>query len=158
MPEAGSQGQVQGQGQGQQQRKLSPVVAGLGAAVVASAVTLVLMMNNPAPVAAPDQAGASTNQCQMFQRKLLVSTTTGSGTVRLREGSYLSPPITLSAQPQAVVFPLPRPQTSPVQEVIAIEGNASDVVVTSALTGNRHVFNVAGAVAYSVIWDPMKGC
>jgi hypothetical protein len=39
VPEAGSQGQ------GQQQRKLSPVVAGLGAAVVASAVTLVIMMN-----------------------------------------------------------------------------------------------------------------
>jgi hypothetical protein len=160
MPEVGSQGQgqAQAQGQRQQQRKFSPVVAGLGAAVVASAVRLVIMMNKPAPVAVVDQAVTSTNQCQIFHRELLVSTTTGSGTVRLREGNYLSPPITLNAQPQAVVFPLPRPETTPVQEVITIEGNASDVVVTSALTGNRHVFNVAGAVAYSVIWDPMKGC
>ena len=156
MPEAGSQGQ--GQGQGQQQRKFSPVVAGLGAAVVASAVTLVLMMNKPAPVAVPDQATTSTNQCQMFQRELLVSTTTGSGTVRLREGNYLSSPITLSTQPQAVVFPLPRPETTPVEEVIAIEGNANDVVITSPLTGSRNVYNVIGAAAFSVTWKPMKGC
>jgi hypothetical protein len=152
VPETGSQGQ------GQQQRKFSPVVAGLGAAVVASAVTLVIMMNNPSPVAVPDQAVTSTNQCQMFQRKLLVSTTTGSGTVRLREGNYLSSPITLSTQPQAVVFPLPRPESTPVTEVITIEGNANDVEITSALTGSRNVFNVVGAAAYSVTWQPMKGC
>jgi malic enzyme len=152
MQEAGSQGQ------GQQQRKLSPVVAGLGAAAIASAVTLVIMMSNPSPVAVTDQAATSTNQCQMFQRKLLVSTTTGSGTVRLREGNYLSPPIVLSAQPQAVVFPLPRPEAVPVEEVITVEGNANDVVITSDLTGLRHEFNVVGVLAFNVTWKPMKGC
>ena|ERR1700677_4188080 len=158
MPEVGSQGQGQAQGQRQQQRKFSPVVAGLGAAVVASAVSLVIMMNKPAPVAVVDQAVTSTNQCQIFHRELLVSTTTGSGTVRLREGNYLSSPITLSTQPQAVVFPLPRPETTPVEEVIAIEGNANDVVITSPLTGSRNVYNVIGAAAFSVTWKPMKGC
>ena len=161
MPEVGSQGQgqaqAQAQGQRQQQRKFSPVVAGLGAAVVASAVSLVIMMNKPAP-AVLDQAVTSTNQCQIFHRELLVSTTTGSGTVRLREGNYLSSPITLSTQAQAVVFPLPRPESTPVTEVITIEGNANDVEITSALTGSRNVFNVVGAAAYSVTWQPMKGC
>jgi hypothetical protein len=162
MPEVGSQGQAraEGQGQGQQQRKFAPVVAGLGAAVVASAVTLAIMMNNPSPVAVADQAVTSTNQCQIFHRELLVSTTTGSGTVRLREGNYLSPPITLSTQPQAVVFPLlrPSPEAAPVEEVITVEGNANDVVLTSRLTAWRRVYNVVGVLAFSTRWQPMKGC
>src|ERR1700688_4114289 len=123
MPEAASHGQ----GQAQQPRKLSPVIAGLGAAIVASAVTLVIMMSSPSPVAVSDQAATATTLCQMVPRKLLVSTTMGTGTVRLRAGSYLSPPIALGTRPQAVVFPLPRPETTPVEEVISIEGNAYDV-------------------------------
>jgi hypothetical protein len=64
----------------QQRSKRSPVVLGIGAAVVASAVTLVIMMSNPSPVAMPDQAvSSSTKVCQLMQRRLLVSTTQGSG-------------------------------------------------------------------------------
>ncbi len=147
MQQAASQGQVQGQ------RGRSPVVAGVGAALVASAVTLFLT-GGPAS----GQAASSTQQCQMAPRKLLVSTETGSGTVRLRAGSYLSPPIAVSTRPQAVVFPLPRPETTPVQEVISIEGTASNVVITSDLTGLRHVFDVAGASAFNVTWKPLKTC
>ena len=146
------------QGHFQQQTRRSPVVAGVGAAPVASTLTLVLMMSSPAPVAAPDQAATSTAQCQMVPRKLLVSTTTGSGTVRLRAGSYLSPPITLSSRPQRVVFPLPRPTVTGVEEVIAIEGNASDVVISSELTNFRKVFDVVGASAFNITWLPMKTC
>jgi len=145
-------------GQVQQQARRSPAVAGVGAALVASALTLVLMTSSPAPVAAPDQAAQSTAQCQMLPRKLLVSTTTGSGTVRLRAGSYLSPPISLGTRPQAVVFPLPRPDVTPVEEVIAIEGHASDVVISSDVTNFRKVFDVTGAAAFAVKWQPMKTC
>jgi hypothetical protein len=142
----------------QQQARRSPAVAGVGAALVASALTLVLMTSSPAPVAAPDQAVQSTAQCQMLQRKLLVSTTTGSGTVRLRAGSYLSPPIALSTRPQAVVFPQPRPSVNPVEEVIVVEGNASDVVITSEITNLRMVFDVTGTSAFNLTWKPMKTC
>jgi hypothetical protein len=145
-------------GQAQQPRKISPVVAGLGAAFVASAVTLGIVMSSPSPVAVADQAASSATQCQMVPRKLLVSTTVGSGTVRLREGNYLSPPITLSAKPQAVIFPLPRPEVTPVEEVISMEGNANDVVITSDLTSLRRVFDVTGATAFGVTWLPMKTC
>jgi hypothetical protein len=146
------------QGQGQP-RRISPVLAGLGTALVASAVTLVIMMSSPSPVAVSDQAAATaTTQCQMVPRKLLVSTTTGSGTVRLRAGSYLSPPIVLSTRPQAVVFPLPRPETTPVEEVISIEGNANDVVITSDLNPVPRVFDVVGVAAFNVTWKPMKTC
>ena len=146
------------QGQFQQQTRRSPVVAGVGAALVASTLTLVLMMASPAPVALPDQAATSTAQCQMVPRKLLVSTTVGSGTVRLRAGSYLSPPIVLNTRPQSVVFPLPRHDVTAVEEVIAIEGHASNVVISSELTDFRKVFDVAGASAFAVKWLPMKKC
>lgn len=147
------------QGRSQQQGKRSPVVLGIGAAVVASAVTLVIMMSNPAPVATPEQAVSSTKQCQMIPRKLLVSTTQGSGTVRFRASGWLSQPFTLTAQPQAVVFPLPRPDSVPAEEEITVEGNATDFVLTSEVSEYRRVFdNVSGASVFSVQWKPIKGC
>ena len=160
MQETAPQGQGQSQDQAQQKPRRSPVIAGVGAALVASAVTFVIMMNSsPAPVAVPDQAANSTTQCQLMPRKMLVSTTTGHGTVRLREGSYLSPPITLSVQPQVVVFPLLRPEAIPVEEVIVIEGNANDVVITSDVTTLRQVYDVvAGTLAFKVTWAPKKTC
>jgi hypothetical protein len=153
MRTAASQGYFQ-----QQPRRSSAAVAGLSAALVASALTVVLMMSSPAPVAAPDQAATTTAQCQMTPRKLLVSTATGGGTVRLRAGGYLSPPIRLSATPQAVVFPAPRPTVGMVEEVITVEGNADNVMISSELTGLRKVLDVAGVAAFNLKWLPMKNC
>jgi hypothetical protein len=147
------------QGQAEQARKRSGVVAGIGAAVLASAITIVFMMSSPSPVAVNDQAATDTTQCRMLPREILLATTAGSGTVRLREGSYLSPPITLSAKPQSVVFPLLRPEINPVEEVITVEGNATDVVITSPVTPWRKVFeSVTGVSAFSIAWKPMKTC
>jgi hypothetical protein len=147
------------QGQAEQTGKRSGIVAGIGAAVVACAITVVVMMSGSSPVAVNDQAATGTTQCRMLPREILLSTTAGSGTVRLREGSYLSPPIKLGAKPQSVVFPLPRPETTPVEEVITIEGNATDVVITSPVTPLRRVFeSVTGVLAFNVAWKPMKTC
>ena len=152
MQETASQGRAH-------QGKISPVIAGLGAAFVAGAITLTIMMSGSSPVAVSDQAATASTQCQMIQRKLLVATSTGGGTIRLRAGSYLSPPITLGAKPQAVVFPLPRPETTPLQELIVIEGNATDVVITSEVSEYRRVIeNVSGVSIYDVTWKPMKKC
>jgi hypothetical protein len=77
----------------------------------------------------------------------------------LREGSYLSPPVTLSTTPQRVVFPLDRPPVAGSEEVITIEGNATDVVLTSPLTNWRKVFEkITGVVAFSTQWAPAKSC
>jgi hypothetical protein len=146
------------QGRPQQQGKRSPVVLAIGAAVVASAVTLVIMMSNPSPVATPEQAVSSTKQCQLMQRRLLVSTTQGSGTVRFRASGWLSPPFTLTTQPQVVIFPLPRPDTTPLEEVISVEGNATDVVITSEVTDLHKVFDVVGTYTYTLTWAPRKTC
>jgi hypothetical protein len=145
------------QGRSQQRGKRSPVVLGIGAAVVASAVTLVIMMSNPS-VATPDQAASSTKVCQLMQRRLLVSTTKGTGTVRFGASGWLSPPFTLSTQPQVVIFPLPRPDTTPVEEVISVEGNATDVVVTSEVTDLHRVFDVASPYTLTLTWAPRKSC
>jgi hypothetical protein len=152
MQERASQGRSQ-------QRGSSPVMLGIGAAVVASAVTLVIMMGNPSKVTTPELVASSTKQCQMIPRKLLVSTTQGSGTVRFRASGWLSQPFTLTTQPQAVVFPLPRPDTVPAEEEITIEGNATDLVLTSEVSEYHRVFdNVSGTSVFSVQWKPMKGC
>lgn len=144
-------------GAAHQQRKLSPVVAGLGAAAIAMGITLAMTMSNGATLA-QEQAATTTNQCQLMARKLLVSTTTGGGTVRLRGGGYLSPPIKLSTTPQGVVFPLTRPDTIPVEEVLTVEGHANDVVITSEVTSFRRVLDVQGVTAFNVAWKPVKSC
>ncbi len=146
-------------GQSAPTRKLSPAVAGLAAAAIASAITLVMVMSNAAPQTSSEPAASTTaNQCQQVARKLMVATTSGGGVVRLREGNYLSAPITLSATPQSVVFPLPRPQAGRVTEVLTVEGNANDVIITSDLTGFRKVLNVSGVSAFSLTWAPLKTC
>lgn len=127
MQDTASEGQAQGR------RKLSPIVAGVSAAMLASAITIVVMMSNT-PTTTTDQTTSSAKQCPAMQRRLLVSTTHGSGTIRFRASGYLSPPFILTTQPQVVVFPLLRPDTAPVQESISIEGDATDVVITSEVT------------------------
>ena len=145
------------QGQSQAQGKRSPVVAGLAAAAIAAALTATVMMSSgPSTDGATDQASSS-KQCPMAPRRMLVSTETGTGTVQLRAGSYVSAPITLSATPQPVTFPLPRPDTTPVDETIMIEGTATNLVLTSDLTNFRRVFdNVIGVAPLQVSWAPRR--
>jgi len=151
--------QTASQTKARQPRKSSALVAGLGAAFIASAISLTMMMSGTSPIAETAQAAPAAPKCQVVYRQFLVSTTAGSGTVQLREGSYLSPPITLSAQPQAVTFPLARPYTAPATEVITIEGNAVDVVLTSPVSTYRRVFErVNGVSAFEANWMPMKTC
>ena len=147
-------------GQAQPSRKRPAIVAGLGAAVIASAVTLVIMMSgSSAPVTVADGASSTAvKECQMTQRKLYVATNTGGGVVRLREGNFLSAPITLSAQPQPVVFPLARPDVTPVEEVLTIEGNSGNVLITSDFNPKPRVFDVTGVAAFPVTWVPVKKC
>jgi hypothetical protein len=138
------------------QGKSSAAVAGLGAALVAAAITLTMMMGNPSPAAISAPAAPPANQCQNMPLMVLV---TGSGTVRFREGGYLSPAITLSDVPQTVVFPRPRSETTPIEEVITIEGNATDVVTTSPITQARNLYpKVNGVLAIDARWRPFKRC
>jgi len=141
-----------------QSRKKSALVVGLGAAFMASIVTCTVMMSNPSPAAMPAQA-SNTGQCQVLPRTMLVSTSNGSGVVRFREGNYLSPPITLTSKPQEVTFPLPRPEFGSIDEMITIEGNATDLVIASPLTQEaRNYPMVIGAMTLKKNWVAATTC
>jgi hypothetical protein len=145
-------------GQAQRSGKNSALVAGLGAALVASALTFTVMPSKPSS-AVSTQAAAPTTQCQSLPRSMLVMTNTGGGTVRFREGSYLSPPIVLTTQPQTVVFPLPRPESVAVDEIITIEGDATDLVIASPVTNARNTYpQLTGTFAIKKNWVPLKSC
>jgi hypothetical protein len=45
------------------------------------------------------------NQCQVVHRAMLAATSGGGGTIRLREGDYISPPIVLGPRAQLVNVP-----------------------------------------------------
>jgi hypothetical protein len=138
------------------QVKSSAAIAGMGAALVAAAITLTMMMGNPSPAAIPAPAVPPANQCQNVPLMVLVS---GSGTVRFREGGYLSPAITLSDVPQTVIFPRPRSETTQIEEVITIEGNATNVVTTSPITQARDMYpKVSGVLAIDAKWRAFKRC
>jgi hypothetical protein len=155
MPDVASQGRRQGQGQ----RKLSPAIAGIGAAVIAAAITIVVMTSGPTPQTASQQTSSTSKECQLIQRRLLVSTESGSGTVRFRASGWESPPFKITKEPQVIVFPLPRSDSLPAPEDITIEGNATNIVLTSEMTEYRQVFDrVDGSYTFHVQWKPQKGC
>lgn len=141
-----------------QSRRKSALVAGLGAAFMASIVTGTILMSNPSPAAMPAQT-SSPGQCHSLPRTMLVSTNNGSGVLRFREGNYLSPPITLTSKPQEVTFPLPRPEFGSIDEMITIEGNATNLVVASPLTGGASTYPmVIGAMTLKKNWIAADSC
>jgi hypothetical protein len=154
------QSAAQAQVQAQPSSKRPAIVAGIGAALIATVISVVVSMSGGASQVAPSSGAptASAPQCSMIQRKLYVSSATGSGTVRLREGNYVSQPIVLSAQRQQVVFPQLRPDQIAVQDVITIEGNSDGVLISSDYNPNLGVFNVPGLTAFSMTWQAVKGC
>jgi hypothetical protein len=149
----------QARGSAQSGKKRSAIVAGVGAAIVASTIVLMLMSGQSPTPATDTAASDNAPQCKNVLRQLVVSTNGGSGTVRLREGSYLSAPITLGAGPQTVTFPIPRSETVSPSEVIVIEGDATNVVLTSPITSWQKAFeSVHGATAFETRWSPSKNC
>ena len=148
-------------GQSQGQRKLSPMIAGLGAAVIAAGITIAVMTSgsSTAPTTTDPVAVKDTKQCQLIQRRLLIATDNGGGTVRFRASGWVSPPFNITKEPQVVVFPLLRPDTTPVEETVMVEGNATDLVITSEVVVNSHTeVDVPGSYRYNVIWAPRTGC
>ncbi len=141
-------------------QKNTTVFAGLGAAVVASMMTVAMLAGHAAPAAEPAQAAAAPkNECMSLPLMVMVSTETGGGTVRFREGDYLSPPITLSRTPQNVYFPHPRPEVGQLQETITIEGEATNVVMISPVTHARHVYpKISGSLSFIGTWYAFKVC
>ncbi len=139
----------------------APKLVGIGAALAAFAIALAVMIS-PSSETTPQQtaSSAASKNCYVVQRKLLVASTVESGgTIRFRSGNWVSPPMVLTTQPQPIVFPLPRPQTEPVKELITIEGNATGLVLTSDVTEFRTVYDsILGSSPLQLNWMPIKTC
>jgi hypothetical protein len=143
----------------QARRKRSALVAGLAAACVASAVTFTMLASHPSPTTTP-ATEASAKACpSMPPLVMYVFTETGGGTVRFREGDWVSQPITLTQEWQTVEFPGVRSQTEVLRQVGTIEGDATNIVTVGALSGHRFVFpEVHGVKPAYFNWRPYQAC
>jgi hypothetical protein len=148
-------------GQARGARKRNFLVAGMGAAFVASLLTFTMTPSNPPQAAMPaPQAAAAPppKSCQKVPLVWLVSSTIpDGGTVRLREGNYVSPPIKLTNQPQAVVFPRMRGDVN-FQEPIIVEGDAPNIIVETVTHNFRKVYQLNGTRTIMMTWFPLTTC
>jgi hypothetical protein len=146
-------------GQTQGSAKKSTLVMGLGAAAVAAVLTVAMMSGGNAPPAAAPAKASQAAQCEGMQRTLLVSTRTGGGAVRFRASGWVSPTYTLTTEPQAVTFPLLRAADHEVDEVITIEGNATDLITSSPLVDSHNEYPVIrGSVTVTRTWMAATSC
>jgi hypothetical protein len=142
-----------------QGRNKSVLVAGLGAALVATGITAVMLAGNPAPSTTPAQTAVpQVKACEIAPLIELASAENGgSGIIRFREGDFVSQPIKLTGSPQPVVFPRARPETAPLKETIIIEGDATNVVLGAE--GDHFVVpRVDGSYTYTITWSPARKC
>jgi hypothetical protein len=100
-------------GTAQASRKRSALVAAVAAACIASAVTFTMLTSHPSPTpATTTTTEAAAKACPTMPPLVMyVFTETGGGTVRFRVGEWVSAPIKLTSERQAVTFPGIRSQT-----------------------------------------------
>lgn len=80
----------------------------------------------------------------------------GAGAVvRIRSGTYVSPPITLAGTPQRVAVPYPAPYSAGAG-VLQIEGKAAGAIVS--LSPAWTVIGLAGVVQHNVVWTVGNPC
>jgi hypothetical protein len=151
--------QTQLPGQTRGTAKKSALVMGIGAAAVAAVLTVAMMSGGNSPQTAAPAKASQAAQCEGMQRTLLVSTRTGGGTVRFRASGWVSPPYTLTTAPQAVTFPLLRAADHEVDEVITIEGNATDLVTSSPLVDSHNEYPaIKGSLTVTRTWMAATSC
>jgi len=103
------------------------------------------------------QAAATTiteiKDCKVPLAFVTVSAEAGAtaSTIRLRSGSYLSPPLLLTPSPLRVAVPFPAPYPSG-KGVLFVEGIARGLNVW--LTPGTHYSQINGPTAINVVWAP----
>jgi hypothetical protein len=157
------------------------LVVGIGGALTALAVGIVVVTSSLGPAApagsqlslvaqgditdaastlAAQSAGSivdNAKRCTIPMANLTLSkgTTGQAGMVRIRSGSYLSPPFSITDVPQRVAIPFPTDYASGIGK-ITIEGTAEDASVSLAPVVSLH--NLNGSTPITVWWTPRKPC
>jgi hypothetical protein len=75
--------------------------------------------------------------------------------LRIRSGSYLSPPLTITPSPRRIALPFPAPYPAG-QGVISVEGDAQGVTVSLSPAWQASSLN--GAAPINVVWTPRAAC
>ena len=101
-------------------------------------------------------AVADAKSCRVPLAEITLAAASGTtSTVRVRSGSYVSPPFTLTDRPQRIAIPYPAPYPTG-RGTLSIEGQASNLAV--ALTPTWNVNFLTGTAVRNVIWTPKAGC
>ena len=78
-----------------------------------------------------------------------------TSTIRIRSGSYLSPPFTVTASAQRVAVPFPTPYLTGAG-VLTVEGQATQLLVS--LSPMKRFENLSGVGTINVWWTPKNPC
>jgi hypothetical protein len=103
------------------------------------------------------ELAAQAKDCRVPLARVTLSKVPGTagGTMQLRSGSYLSPPIQLTDAPQQVAIPFPAPYSTG-GGVLGVVGSASGVAISLYPTWT--VQTLTGAANHNVVWNPNKPC
>lgn len=104
---------------------------------------------------AAKEAIADAKNCRAPLAEITLAAASGAPTVRVRSGSYLSPPFTLTDQPQRIAIPFPAPYLTG-RGTVSVEGQASNLAV--AITPTWNIDSLSGTAVKNVIWTPKAGC
>ncbi len=155
-------------------RLASPVIVGLLAGIIVAATLSPDRSSTEGPdlasVAASqiDAATATLNletakdavadakSCRVPLASITLAAAPGTtSNVRVRSGSYLSPPFALTDQPQRIAIPFPAAYPTG-RGTLTVEGQASNLAVS--LTPTWTVNALSGAAVKNVVWTPKAGC
>jgi hypothetical protein len=105
---------------------------------------------------AAKDAVADAKSCRVPLAEItLAAVSATTSTVRVRSGSYVSPPFALTDRPQRIAIPYPAAYPTG-RGTLSVEGHASNLAV--ALTPTWNVNSLTGTAVRNVIWTPKAGC
>jgi len=105
------------------------------------------------------QAVADAKACKVPMAWVTLVKQAGSpdGTVRIRAGSYLSPPVRVTEVPQRIALPYPAPYPTG-HGVLWVVGAASGVTIYLTPGWNVPEINGGAGASINVVWTPKNPC
>ena len=99
--------------------------------------------------------GEEAKSCKAPLAEVVLKNAPGAaaGLVRIRSGSYVSPPFTLTDAPQRIAIPFPTPYQSG-RGVIVVEGATTGATISLYPTNTV----TSGSFPINIWWTPQKSC
>jgi hypothetical protein len=100
---------------------------------------------------------AQAKNCSVPMAFVTIARQTGSlgGTIRIKSGTYVSPPFRLNDASQRVAIPFPAPYPAG-KGVLVVEGEASGAIIS--LYPGWRIEALHGLVTHDVVWKPRNHC